>query len=329
MDLDLRFRKSSYIKSAVLPKHNLWFVFTHGTLIPDDEKSTFVVPPDTIVIQAGARRAFECATMTGFDSLLLPRFREDSLEITMDQLLGKVGHLEDPVLDNLIFATPGEETLDKFLLLDDSDLLRTRIPDEPEYWGVYEMRDDLIKANNILTNLVKETYLGSERGLWPLGRQSDLVDRINEMAAIKYGPRKNRPNAPALTSNSVVKPNIIVFVNCTVAPAASNVRKYTGSYAVAQRPTHYSVPETATAEPGVTVYPPAKRARIRSLTPNSPETVMRTRPLDISIFEPITPNDPYNHPTGAIESAVMRSRKRATTRKGGRRSNRSRKTHKK
>lgn len=195
---------------------NLIFLMTHGAAIPKKEGSSFEIPTNTILIQTGGDGTYGCTTSTYYDTSLFPRFELSELEHTFAKFLGESGNEEDEALDPLLFNTPGETALDKYVSLNDSNLTSS-----DGSWGIYIL--NLMSGNlDVYSELTKQLIANSKDG--KKYRQSELIGLIHDLSAVD--------------GTEII--NIIVSINCIVASKEVDENEFIEGDEIAGRATHFS-----------------------------------------------------------------------------------------
>lgn len=247
-------------------KYNIFFVFVHGELIPSVKPGhtnySFITPPNTIVIQTGNEsgtiRTFGTKCTVDYDKKLIPKFSKN-LTRTFDKFLGMRGDIADPILDPLIFNTPGEETLNKYLSLYDE------VTENYQHWGIFKLEP----SRSFVTSSL-------------LGNSAENLIEITE--ATKY-VRDSTARGLKITQFDIIqylniyfkkKLNIIIFINCIVAPASSNIRDFEKSYELASRRTHFSVYNDPTRKYNISTFSPKSAVHL-SFEPPANTTASNSR----------------------------------------------------
>jgi len=195
---------------------NLIFLMTHGAAIPKKEGSSFKIPTNTVLIQTGGDGTYGCTTSTSYDTSLFSRFELLELEHTFGKFLGERGNEKDDTLDPLLFNTPGETALDKYVSLKDSDLTSS-----DGAWGIYML--DYISGNvKEYVELTKQLIEKSKDG--KKYRQSELIGLIHDLSSVH--------------GTEII--NIIVSINCIVASKELDENEFIEGDEIAGRRTHFS-----------------------------------------------------------------------------------------
>jgi hypothetical protein len=224
---DAKYRTPAFIDNMLKTGgYRIFVVLTHGELVPNSGGPGFVVPPNTFVLQTGARETFSCMTSTDFDRIYLPRFFGKEINKTFHRFIGMEGSSINTTLSPFLFNTPGEEALDKYIYLGNEDLRKT-----DSFWGVFHI-DTAKKSLSDDPDPDLTSYLNTvtEKSGNDFYKQSDFTTVINTV----YPP-----------SDKTI--NILMFVNCVVAPKDKgfNAKDYSRAMNIAGRMTHHGAPKDA------------------------------------------------------------------------------------
>lgn len=243
-------------------KYAIFFTFVHGELIPNSQRPSFKTPENTVVIQTGAGDAYGCMTMTTYDRYLLPRFSYANIQETFSKFLGSRGNVRNATLDNLIFNTPRDTTLDKYIYLRQSDL-----DDTSNYWGVYGLNNTTDVFLPELTKvIIDKTTEGNSTG--KKYRQSDFVNLINSLPM------------------DGIQLRIVIFINCVVASKGVAASEFSESTRLAGVMTHYGRENTVGRFTGVKLFPGPSSRVLKAVGANTPlERERAAFPVRENVFE--------------------------------------------
>ncbi len=243
-------------------KYAVFFVFVHGELIQNSHGPSFKTPENTVVIQTGAGDAYGCMTITSYDRYLLPRFSKANIEETFSKFLGSRGNIRNATLDNLIFNTPRDITLDKYIYLRQEDLA-----DKNNYWGVYGLNNTTNVFIPELTQVIVDKTTAADRGAGKY-RQSDFVNYVN---AIPF---------------EGIDMKVIVFINCVVASKTVPASEFSESTRIAGIMTHYGRENTSGRFTGIKYLPGPSSRGLKPVTANTPLEIRRAAfPAAGNVFE--------------------------------------------
>ncbi len=243
-------------------KYAIFFTFVHGELIPNSQGPSFKTPENTVVIQTGAGDAYGCMTMTTYDRYLLPRFLNANIQETFSKFLGSRGNVRNATLDNLIFNTPRDTTLDKYIYLRQADL-----NDTSNYWGVYGLNNTTDVFLPELTKvIIDKTTEGNLTGR--KYRQSDFVNFINSLPM------------------DGIQLRIVIFINCVVASKGVAASEFSESTRLAGVMTHYGRENTVGRFTGVKYLPGPSSRVLKPVGANTPlERERAAFPVRANVFE--------------------------------------------
>jgi hypothetical protein len=222
---DAKYRTPAFIDNMLKTGgYRIFVMLTHGEIVPNSGGPGFIVPPNTYVIQTGAGSTFSCVTSTDFDRIYLPRFVGKEINKTFRRFLGMEGSSFNTTLSPFLFNTPGEEALEKYIYLGNEDLRRT-----DSLWGVFYL-DTVRQSLFNDPTLTSYVHSATERSSNDFYKQSDFITHINTV----YPP-----------SDSAI--NILMFVNCVVAPKDRGLKAkdYSRAMNIAGRMTHHGAPKDA------------------------------------------------------------------------------------
>lgn len=223
---------SSFIKDQ--HKYNMFFYFVHGKYTG----ATMSVPDNNIVIQTGAGESFGCIVDTSIDVKILKKFVAQRKK-TFNVFLGQKGNEDHGILEYFLYNVEKEPTIDKIVSLSEEDKTT-----KSGVWGIYQL--------NPLTSLIAlQEDITKYLRLKPI-RSSTLIEYVNK----RYSD----------------KPNIHVFINCTVIPKNTKI-----SNLLIPGKTHHSNPVGTV--PSVTYFNKSLYRPIGSST-NEPEALTEENTKD-------------------------------------------------
>jgi hypothetical protein len=215
-----------------------FYVSSHGTIIPDLSRRppSFVCPPNTCVVQTGGGGTCYLVTSSSIDARLMNTIggTHVSLMNTLGYFTGHGQVQRDAFLNTLLFTIEGEQTLNKVLYLDNSDIDRNRR--EPnQFWGIYTLT---------------LYFQGPNKGRCVWNYEPYLTQDF--MGKTASGAYTQQETLNWLVSNrqTVTTPVFVVFSNCS-APDGSSRRRpqdYDSSLELASLATHHAAPQAPPPE---------------------------------------------------------------------------------
>ena len=235
--------------------YDIYFVMTHGILIPDEYKSRsykFTVPDNTIVIQTGSEESIGCSTKVSLDSSFILRFVSSNIRYTFEVFLGEhMGAAKNAHMDNFLYATEREETLNKFLTLENSDIEKAeeakKIGAHGGFWGIFKLEDDTLTEIESLTGLLIQQTEEKLKKDEPYVTEEEVVSTLSR-------------------AGSKDRVKIIIFLNCAVGIESEGF-SYKGSGIMAGQQTHYPASHTAPSSLGVKFFPSSGPRALGQLPP--------------------------------------------------------------